>query len=338
VLFLVPSLSLLSQTLTEWTHHSQTPLHSFAVCSDSEVGKKRKKNDDIVQTFTHELRYPATTNAKQLAKEFGKMHDDTHMSVVFSTYHSIEVIGNAQNEFALSEFDLIICDEAHRTTGATFADSDESAFVKVHDKDFIKGKKRLYMTATPRIYGEVAKAKADKGEVTLASMDDEAIYGKELHTLTFSEAVSRGLLCDYKVIVLTMDEHHVTRRIQNLLKDENNSLKVDDAAKIIGCWKALSKHQMKEGVELDPYPMKRAVAFCQVIEPTTGKTHKVSSKQIAEMFQAVVESYQEKENDADDLICEVEHVDGSMNATTKEEKINWLKQEPEENTCKSASP
>ncbi|HCG6790690.1 TPA: DEAD/DEAH box helicase [Vibrio parahaemolyticus] len=337
VLFLVPSLSLLSQTLTEWTHHSQTPLHSFAVCSDSEVGKKRKKDDDIVQTFTHELRYPATTNAKQLAKEFEKMHDDTHMSVVFSTYHSVEVIGNAQNEFSLSEFDLIICDEAHRTTGATFADSDESAFVKVHDKDFIKGKKRLYMTATPRIYGEVAKAKADKGEVTLASMDDEAIYGKELHTLTFSEAVSRGLLCDYKVIVLTMDEHHVTRRIQNLLKDENNSLKVDDAAKIIGCWKALSKHQMKEGMELDPHPMKRAVAFCQVIEPTTGKTHKVSSKQIAEMFQAVVEAYQDTENDADELTCEVQHVDGSMNATTKEEKINWLKQEPEENSCKILS-
>ncbi len=337
VLFLVPSLSLLSQTLTEWTHHSQTPLHSFAVCSDSEVGKKRKKDDDIVQTFTHELRYPATTNAKQLAKEFEKMHDGTHMSVVFSTYHSIEVIGNAQKEFNLSEFDLIICDEAHRTTGATFADSDESAFVKVHDQNFIKGKKRLYMTATPRIYGEVAKAKADKGEVTLASMDDETIYGTELHTLTFSEAVSRGLLCDYKVIVLTMDEHHVTRRIQNLLKDENNSLKVDDAAKIIGCWKALSKHQMKEGMELDPHPMKRAVAFCQVIEPTTGKTHKVSSKQIAEMFQAVVEAYQDTENDADELTCEVQHVDGSMNATTKEEKINWLKQEPEENSCKILS-
>lgn len=337
VLFLVPSLSLLSQTLTEWTHHSQTPLHSFAVCSDSEVGKKRKKDDDIVQTFTHELRYPATTNAKQLAKEFEKMHDDTHMSVVFSTYHSIEVIGNAQKEFDLSEFDLIICDEAHRTTGATFADSDESAFVKVHDKDFIRGKKRLYMTATPRIYGEVAKAKADKGEVTLASMDDETIYGKELHTLTFSEAVSRGLLCDYKVVVLTMDEAHVHRRIQNLLKDENNSLKVDDAAKIIGCWKALSKHQMKEGMELDPQPMKRAVAFCQVIEPTTGKAHKVSSKQIAEMFQAVVEAYQDTENDADELICEVQHVDGSMNATTKEEKISWLKQEPEENSCKILS-
>ena len=159
------------------------------------------------------------------------------MNVVFSTYHSIEVIGDAQNEHSMPAFDLIICDEAHRTTGATFAGEDESAFVRVHDGCFIHGQKRLYMTATPRIYGESAKASADKGDVTLASMDDESLFGKNLHILTFSEAVSRGLLCDYKVIVLTMDEHHINRRLQNLLKDESNTLKVGDAAKIIGCWK-----------------------------------------------------------------------------------------------------
>lgn len=337
VLFLVPSLSLLSQTLTEWTQHSEVPLHSFAVCSDSDVGKKRKANDDAVQTFTHELRYPATTNAKRLAEEVVKRHDTTHMSVVFSTYHSIEVIGQAQNEYGMAAFDLIICDEAHRTTGATLAGEDESAFIRVHDDKFILGKKRLYMTATPRIYGDTAKASAERGEVALVSMDNESFFGKNLHTLTFSEAVSRGLLCDYKVIVLTMDEHHINRRLQNLLKDESNTLKVDDAAKIVGCWKALSKHQMKEGLDIDPDPMKRAVAFCQVIEPSTGTKHKVSSKQIAEMFQAVIEAYQEHENDADDLICEVQHVDGSMNATEKESKINWLKAQPEENSCKILS-
>jgi len=96
VLFLVPSLSLLSQTLTEWTQESAIPLHSFAVCSDSDVGKKRKKDDDTVQTFTHELRYPATTDAARLALEMGKRHDARHMSVVFSTYHSIETISPAQ--------------------------------------------------------------------------------------------------------------------------------------------------------------------------------------------------------------------------------------------------
>ncbi|MEO8496606.1 MAG: DEAD/DEAH box helicase family protein, partial [Planctomycetota bacterium] len=137
VLFLVPSLALLSQTLTEWTQQSKTPLHSFAVCSDVEVGKKRKSNDDVVQTFIHELRYPATTDAARLASEMSKRHDASHMSVVFSTYHSIEVLHRAQHHHGLAEFDLIICDEAHRTTGATFDAEIESTFVRVHDADFI---------------------------------------------------------------------------------------------------------------------------------------------------------------------------------------------------------
>lgn len=339
VLFLVPSLSLLSQTLTEWTQESETPLHSFAVCSDSDVGKKRKKDDDSVQTFTHELRYPATTSPARLAAEMTKRHDALHMSVVFSTYHSIEVISRAQHDHGLSDFDLIICDEAHRTTGATFDSEEESAFVKVHDADFIRAAKRMYMTATPRIYGDSAKASAEKDNVALCSMDDESLYGKELHVITFSEAVKHGLLVDYKVIVLAIEETHVSRRLQNLLKDEDNQLRVDDAAKIIGCWKALSKQGMTEDLSGDNAAMQRAVAFCQVIEISKGaRTHKVSSKQIAGMFQAVVEAYQEAEPEHVDCItCQAEHVDGSMNASEKEVKLDWLKAEPPENTCRILS-
>ena len=340
VLFLVPSLSLLSQSLTEWTQESGIPLHSFAVCSDSDVGKKRKKDDDSVQTFTHELRYPATTEPVRLAAEMAKRHDDKHMSVVFSTYHSIEVISKAQKDFGLGDFDLIICDEAHRTTGATFDNEDESTFVKVHDEDFIRSAKRLYMTATPRIYGDTAKASAEKDNVALCSMDDESLYGKELYVITFSEAVKRGLLVDYKVIVLAVEETHVNRRLQALLADENNQLKVDDAAKIIGCWKALSKQGLSDDLVGDAAAMTRAVAFCQVIEVSKGgKTHKVSSKQISSMFQAVVEAYQEQEEfeQADVLACEAEHVDGSMNASEKEAKLDWLKAEPPENTCRILS-
>jgi predicted helicase len=340
VLFLVPSLSLLSQTLTEWTQQSKTPLHSFAVCSDSAVGKKRKADEDIVQVYAHELRYPATTEPSHLADELSKRHDSQHMSVVFSTYHSIDVISKAQKEHSLADFDLIICDEAHRTTGVTFEDESESHFVKIHDADFIHASKRLYMTATPRIYADTAKAVAEKDNVAICSMDDENLYGKELHVVTFSEAVSRGLLVDYKVIVLTIDEAHVSRRLQSLLKDENNQLRVDDAAKIIGCWKALSKQEEDQEHELDDDtdPMKRALAFCQVIEATTkGKAHKVSSKNIAAMFQTVVEAYQEQEEDHNTLVCEAEHVDGSMNASQKEEKLNWLKAEISEDTCRILS-
>ena len=340
VLFLVPSLALLSQTLTEWTQESTTPLHSFAVCSDSDVGKKRKKDDDTVQTFTHELRYPATTEPARLAGEMTKRHDAQHMSVVFSTYHSIDVVSRAQHEHGLADFDLVICDEAHRTTGATFGDDDESNFVKVHDPAFIRSAKRLYMTATPRIYGDSAKATAEKDNVALCSMDDEKLYGKELYVLTFSESVKRQLLVDYKVLVLAVEESAINRRLQELLKDDNNQLKVDDAAKIVGCWKALSKQGVTDDLVGDSDPMRRAVAFCQVIEvQRKAKVHKVSSKNIAAMFQAVVEAYQDSEEfePSARLTCEAAHVDGSMNASEKEAKLQWLKAETTANTCRILS-
>lgn len=341
VLFLVPSLSLLQQTLTEWAQESAIQLHSFVVCSDSDVGKKRgRKEDDAVQTLAHELRFPATTDAKALARNIVLRHDDEHMTVVFSTYHSIEVIHDAQYHHGLADFDLIVCDEAHRTTGAVFEGDDESAFVRVHDAGYIRAAKRLYMTATPRIYGNEAQAIAERDNATLYSMDNEAWYGKQLYVITFSEAVKRGLLVDYKVIVLAVEENHINRRLQSLLKDENNTLRVDDAAKIVGCWKALAKIGLHESGTESPEPMKRAVAFCQVIEPGKGgKTHKVSSKEIAGMFQSVVETYQDAEDieDGARLTCQAEHVDGGMNAGEKEAKLDWLKAETPPDTCRVLS-
>lgn len=350
VLFLVPSLALLGQALTEWTQESNVLLRSFAVCSDSDVGKKHNWEDDRIITGISDLQYPATTNAQSLCRQLAIYHSPEAMTVVFSTYHSIGVIHAAQQaeEQPLPAFDLIICDEAHRTTGATFEGEEESPFVRVHDNHYIQGKKRLYMTATPRIYGEDAKQTEN---VALCSMDDETLYGKELYVINFSEAVSRKLLVDYKVIVLAVDESHINRRLQDLLCQQDNSLKVDDAARIIGCWKALSKQGLFESAEAPAEPMKRAVAFCQVIEKKyKGNKHKVSSKLIAEMFDAVVSQYQEaeikalQEQDPDAVLdpalfmkCEADHVDGSMNASEKESKLEWLKATAEDNTCRILS-
>jgi predicted helicase len=275
VLFLVPSLSLLSQTLTEWTQESGTPLHSFAVCSDSDVGKKRDKDDDKVQTFKHELGYPSTTDPERLAKEIAKRHDVDHMTVVFSTYHSIDVISRAQKLHGLPDFDLVISDEAHRTTGATFNDEDESNFVRVHDDGYLHAEKRLYMTATPRIFGESAKVNAERDSIALCSMDDAALYGEELFVITFSEAVRRGLLVDYKVLVLAVEEGHVNRRLQKLLSDDDNQLKVDDAAKIVGCWKALAKQDLAEDLAIDPNPMKSTPSQTPKL-PRRGRGGKIS--------------------------------------------------------------
>ncbi len=176
-------------------------------------------------------------------------------------------------------------------------------------------------------------------------MDDERVYGKPLYTLTFSEAVKRDLLSDYKVIVLAVEETAINRRLQKLLGSSDNDLKMDDAARIVGCWKALSKQGLTEHLPDDDHPMQRAVAFCQVIEAKQGaKTHKVGSKNIARMFQAVVEEYQRtaatdgtEEEIAAKLKCEAEHVDGGMNASEKEAKLDWLKAATPENTCRVLS-
>ncbi|MGE3659548.1 MAG: hypothetical protein AB7G47_22570, partial [Mycolicibacterium sp.] len=115
-------------------------------------------------------------------------------------------------------------DEAHRTTGVTLVDGDESNFVKVHDAAFLAGTKRLYMTATPRLFAEETKIKAAEHSAVLASMDDEALYGPTFHRLGFGEAVERGLLTDYKVLVLTVDEKYIAGPLQQQLADVNSEL------------------------------------------------------------------------------------------------------------------
>ena len=319
--------------MTEWTQESKTPLHSYAVCSDTEVGKKKNATAiDAVTTLQHELQYPATTDAQKLADNVEKHHDDEHMTVVFSTYHSIQTVSDAQNDHQMHEFDLIICDEAHRTTGSTHDSELDSNFVKIHDGGFILGKKRLYMTATPRIFSDDVKNNAT--DYTLYSMDNEKLFGETLYTINFSEAVKRGLLVDYKVIVLTVDSDTIIKKIGNTIT-ENSEIVVDDAARIVGCWKALSKQGIHADVEEDTNPMQRALAFCQVIDQTEkARKHQVSSTRIADIFHKVVEAYQKAEDKEGNeishrLVCEAQHVDGGMGADLKEQKLNWLKATPE---------
>ena len=265
ILFLVPSISLLSQALREWTAEAEFSLHSYAVCSDSQVVKKKEQEDISI----HDLAFPATTSPSTLAFQHQLYGRQKQLTVIFSTYQSIQVISEAQ-ALGLPPFDLVICDEAHRTTGVTLQGEDESNFVRIHDPTFIKAKKRLYMTATPRIYSDETKSQAEESDATLCSMDDETIYGKELHRLGFSEAVSGDLLSDYKVLVLAVDEKYINKAFQRQLADENNEIKMEDAVRITGCWNGLSKRmaqdEYSQDIAADPAPMRRAVAFSNSIK------------------------------------------------------------------------
>ena len=320
VLFLVPSISLLSQTLREWATEAEIPLRNFAVCSDTKVNKN---NEDISM---YELAIPATTQSDALAKKLKQTFgpDAERLNVVFSTYHSIGIIQEAQQKGA-PEFDLVICDEAHRTTGVESKEQESSYFIKIHDQRLIRAKKRLYMTATPRLYDAQAKDKAKQHDMELCSMDDPTKYGEELYRLDFSEAVKRGLLSDYKVLVLTIDESAMAAAIQSELA-QHEGLKLGDAAKLIGCWNGLAKKFGNRTTKLDTHPMRRAVAFSRLIK---------DSKQMEDIFNRIIEEYKRKGGFTDDseLVCRVKHVDGKMNALQRNNALQWLKDESPDNTC-----
>lgn len=253
---------------------------------------------------THELEIPATTDCQALAK---KLAEDNagRMNVIFSTYHSIDVVADAQ-KLGAPALDLVICDEAHRTTGVERKEEDASHFVKIHKNEFLRAKKRLYMTATPRIYSASDKAKAKQHDVECFSMDDEETYGKEFYRLDFSKAVARNLLSDYRVLVLAVNEAHISAALQKSLA-ESGELRLEDAAKIIGCWNGLGRRFVNPEASDEPSdPMRRAVAFCNTIK---------NSKQVVAMFSDIVAEYQKQQPEVvAALPCDLRHVDGKMNS------------------------
>ncbi|MEO9824496.1 MAG: type ISP restriction/modification enzyme [Paracoccaceae bacterium] len=323
VLFMVPSLALMSQTVREWKNDCQQDFTAFSACSDVKIG--RSADADSLDLDVHDLAFPATTDPARLAAQVSTA-DPNKMTVVFSTYHSIDVLSRSQKQHDLPAFDLVICDEAHRTTGVTLKDDDDSAFVRIHSDEHVSAKKRLYMTATPRIFGDAAKRKADDHDAELASMDDTGKFGEDLFHRGFGWAVENDLLTDYKVVVLAVDEGLISTTIQNRLK-EGAELTLDDATKIIGCYKALTKSDLAADLEFDPRPMKRALAFCQSI---------AKSKIIEDEFAAVVDEYTGSDliENPRHLATQVQHIDGSFNASAREEMLNWLKADAGEGTCR----
>lgn len=331
VLFLVPSIALLGQTLREWSAQAELPINAVCICSDTAVSKSKFQRDDVDEGVL-DLPLPASTNVSDIVKQLRQNKNKKGMTVVFSTYQSIDVISKAQEKLlketdgSFGVFDMVICDEAHRTTGVTLKDEDESAFVKVHYDENIQAKKRIYMTATPRLYSDDAKSKADQKDAVLASMDDQNIYGEEIYRIGFGEAVDRDLLSDYKVLVLSVSDTDMSPSLQKVLMDEENKIEADDLAKMVGCINALSKRVLGDaGIikDSDPEPMRRAVAFCQNIQV---------SKATTQLFNDYRDDYYKDQptDEQREIVTVVsDHIDGSMSAPLRDEKISWLKATPE---------
>lgn len=340
VLFLVPSIALLGQTLRSWLQQALEPMMAVCICSDPQVSKQTEKNDNDT-TSVVDLALPASTDVPSIVKQLqhARRHNAEGLTVVFSTYQSIDVISRAQQQLlketddAFGTFDMIICDEAHRTTGVTLKDETESAFVRVHNNDFLRAVRRIYMTATPRLYTDETKKRAEENSAVLCSMDDRSMYGDEIYRIGFGEAVKQELLSDYKVLILAVGEKDITPTLQKALTREDGTIDADDPSKLIGCINALSKKVLGADEEFvkgsDPLPMRRAVAFCSSIK---------ASKAISNAFTDYKDLYMEdiREEDRATMVDVVaHHVDGSMSATKRDEELMWLKEQPEnERECR----
>lgn len=349
ILVLVPSIALVNQTLNEWNTFAKKPLAAICVCSDATASKK--KNDDSDED-TIDLAQPATTNPVSIARQIA-LREENHsgMVVVFSTYQSIDAIAEAQrilcgekkvdieSLFPIDkenhidpkktyDFDFIICDEAHRTTGQSGGREDESHFIKVHDNDYLRAKKRLYMTATPRLYAPAAKKKAEENSVILCSMDDTTLYGEEFYRIGFGEAVERGLLADYKVLILTVKDSvkdQLPESILSAIADKEEEINTSDAVKLVGVINALSKRvdEDSESVkEIDPGLMHKAVAFCSKITASKATTDSFNkyAKALAETFDDHI--------DEPTVQVSARHIDGTMKADERNTLLTWLREAP----------
>ncbi len=354
-LFLAPSIALLSQTFREYAKEKSDPFYASIVCSDDKVGKgKKNKNDDDTDDINFsELPNKPSTRLEDILSVCEKAQKENKRFIIFSTYQSALRIKEAQ-EAGLGEIDLVICDEAHRTVGAMYSSNerdDKNAFTLCHSDGNIKAKKRLYMTATPKVYSESSKAKAKEKDNVIYSMDDEEIFGEEIYTLNFTRAIALDLLTDYKVMILAVRKedlsgvtNSVNKKISRLeaegTKLDKKLINNEFVCKIIGTHKGLAKQDLialddenKKDHNLqnknDTTPSQRAISFCKSIN---------TSKRIKDSFETIMECYNEelKKKSFKNLTISIDHIDGTMNCKVRLDKLEELNAfKP--NTCKVLS-
>ncbi|WP_187917899.1 DEAD/DEAH box helicase [Helicobacter pylori] len=356
-LFLAPSIALLSQTFREYAQEKSEPFYASIVCSDDKTGQSKKnksKNEDNDDIKFSELPIKASTRLEDILSAYEKAQKENKRFIIFSTYQSALRIKEVQ-EAGLKEIDLIICDEAHRTVGAMYSTNerdDQNAFTLCHSDDGnIKATKRLYMTATPKVYSESSKAKAKEKDNVIYSMDDAQTFGEEIYTLNFERAIALDLLTDYKVIILAVRSENlsgvtnsVNKKISQLkakgTKLDKKLINNEFVCKIVGTHKGLAKQDLialddenKEDNDLknkaDTFVSQRAISFCKSIQ---------TSKNIKDSFETIMECYDEelKKKSFKNLKITIDHVDGTMNCKERLDKLENLNQfEP--NTCKVLS-
>lgn len=313
ILYLVPSISLILQSMRQWSENATLKHYYLAVCSDKSTGE-----DGSIT----ELESPVSTDYQTLSP-YLKSRPKNTLTVIFSTYHSIDVVRKTMGK---QSFDLILCDEAHRTTGV----EDKSFFTTVHKNSNINAKKRLYMTATPRVYSDVIQAKFGK---VIYSMDDEEKYGPEFHKLSFTDAVKQRILADFKVKIAIVPADVVDKDFQQSVADKDNSIPLDERTLLAAVWHGLKYPDDDKHPKL----LQRVIAFANRIDRSMMFAGKITDgNDVNRSFTNVVRQYEEKKHSG--FGVDVEHVDGKTKALERRDKLRWLDESTSDpNTCRILS-
>ena len=304
VLYLVPSISLILQSMREWSENSTIPHRYIAVCSDKSTGEDG--------TIT-ELESPVSTDAETL-KPFVKNRSPDHMTVIFSTYHSIKVVEDTMKGKKLH---LVFCDEAHRTTGT----EGKSYYTRIHDDKHLHVEKRIYMTATPRVYSDAIKSLGKRKDKVIYSMDDDEKYGPEFHKLNFFDAVHKHkILADFKVKIAIVDADKVDKDFQQSVADKDKSMPLDERTLLAAVWHGL---RFPHDDESSPKLLQRVIAFCNRIDRSemfAGVMKDPSNNDRS--FVGVVNEINKMKKIKDSV--EVRHIDGKDNALHRRKEMRWL--------------
>ena len=295
-LVLVPSLSLLSQTIREWTATSRDDLNWICVCSDKSVAKKDKIDDAWIE-HSSELGVSVTNEITDIQR-FLWVNEE---GIIFATYQSSPLVAEVQQDPDVPDFDIVFADEAHRCAGKV-----SEAFGSVLVSQKIRAKKRLFMTATPRVLSSRIKTKADAENIEVASMDDEGIFGKVLHRLNFSEAISKELLTDYRVVVIGVDDPEIQAQIiHRPLSATSNGVETD--------YETLANH-ISLAKAIRDYDLQRVITFHGRVK---------GAKKFSEDHPAIVDWLPDSSKSAKEI--QVDYVSGHMNSLERNNKIGQLR-------------
>lgn len=247
---LVPTLGLLSQTLREWMSASSDTFEVLCVCSDTTAGKV---TDETIHTVS-ELAFPVSSNHLEISNFLRK---DVN-KVIFATYQSSRLIAEAQIDQSIPDFDLIIADEAHRLAGKAVTE-----FSLALDSKRFRSKKRLYATATPRLYSTSVKKSAEARGIDIVSMEDGGAFGDVFFKLSFGDAIRKGLLSDYRVVVIGVDDQMVETRIRNrelLITSTGYENDAESIGTQVGLLKGMKDYDLKRVISFHS-KIKRAEQF-----------------------------------------------------------------------------